>query len=84
MSATPLSYIACDVTMVTCLLEAPVRGFIDRYYVEGPLGQEKTDLKVGNSDWQRDVASVIQLESSFHQMSHCAVCQSVAVHQRHT
>lgn len=56
--------------------------FIDRYYVEGQLGQEKTDLEVRNTDCQWDVASAIQLESSFRRMSHCSVCQPVSAHQR--
>lgn len=81
MSATPPSYMACGVTMVTHELEAPVRRFIDGYYNEGQSGQEKTDLEVRNTDWRRDVASAIQLESSFYQMSHCSVCRPVSVHQ---
>lgn len=47
--------------------------FIHRHRAE----QEETDLVVRNTDCQRDVASVIQLESSFYQMSQWSVCQSV-------
>lgn len=83
MSATPLCYIMCDVTMVTCAGDS-CSWFIDRCYGEGQSGQEKADIKVGKSNWQRDEASVIHLELSFSQMSHCTVCQSVAVHQRST
>lgn len=64
MSATPLSYVVYDVTMVTYVLEAPVGGsLILLYCVEGQSGQEKTDLEVRKAHYQIDVASAIQLES---------------------
>lgn len=63
MSATPLIHRVRGVTMATQVLDALVGvSFID-------TEQEETDLVVRNTDCQRDVASVIQLESSFYQMS---------------
>lgn len=64
MSATPLIHRVRGVTMATQVLDALVGvSFIDT------AEQEETDLVVRNTDCQRDVASVIQLESSFYQMS---------------
>lgn len=72
MSATPLIHRVRGVTMATQVLDALVGvSFIDT------AEQEETDLVVRNTDCQRDVASVIQLESSFYQMSQWSVCQSV-------
>lgn len=39
------------------------------YYVEGHLGQEKTDLEVRISVWRRDVMFVIMLEFGFYRWS---------------
>lgn len=77
MSALPLSCMACGVTIVTELVTV----ICDSLMGTVLKGQEKTDLEVRISDWQKDVTSVIKLELGFGRMSHCSVCQSVSAHQ---
>lgn len=60
-----------------CVCGGTCSWFIHRYYDKGRAGQEKTDLEVRNTDWQREEASVIQLESIFDQMTQR--CLSVCI-----
>lgn len=65
------------------MLQGPVGVSLIGFYAEGQLGRGKTDLEVRNTDWLRDVASVIQLEFSFFfffwQMSHCSLSLSLCL-----
>lgn len=74
MSVKALSSVACGVTMVT-RAQASWQHFIYRKHVEGQLRQEETDLEVKSIDWQTEVASVIQLELSFYQMTQSELMQ---------
>lgn len=65
------------------MLQGPVGVSLIGFYAEGQLGRGKTDLEVRNTDWLRDVASVIQLEFSFFFLADESLLSlSVALSQR--